>query len=55
VWASALIVAGVLLVVAAILAAAGKRQVAAATPLLPDQTIDSLKTDVAEIKKDAHR
>jgi len=55
VWASALIVGGAMLVIAAILAVAGRRQMAAAVPLVPEQTIDSLKTDVAEIKKDAHR
>ncbi|AEN13039.1 MULTISPECIES: phage holin family protein [unclassified Streptomyces] len=55
VWASALIVCGVLLAIAAVLALMGKKQVARATPPTPTRTMDSVKADVAEIKEKAHR
>ena len=54
VWASALIVGACLLAVAALLVLTAKRQVRRATPLVPEESIDSLKADVAEIKKDVH-
>ncbi|MDB1086425.1 phage holin family protein [Streptomyces sp. ACA25] len=55
VWASALIVTGVLFVIAAVLALMGKKQVGQAAPPMPERTIDSVKADVAEIKERAHR
>ncbi|MFJ4776000.1 phage holin family protein [Streptomyces sp. NPDC088762] len=55
VWASALIVTGVLAVTAAVVAMAGKKQIAKAGAPAPRQTIDSVKADVAEIKEKAHR
>ncbi|MEU3726985.1 phage holin family protein [Streptomyces sp. NPDC031705] len=55
VWASALIVAALLAAVAAVLAAGGKKQIARAGSPAPEQTIDSVKADVAEIKERAHR
>ncbi|MFF5705613.1 phage holin family protein [Streptomyces sp. NPDC012794] len=55
VWAAALVVAAVLAAVAAVMAVAGKKQIAKAGPPAPEQTIDSLKADVAEIKEHAHR
>lgn len=55
VWASALVVAGVLAVIAAALAAAGKRQIGRAIPPKPEQAIESVKADVAEIKERTHR
>jgi hypothetical protein len=55
VWASALIVAGVLLAVAGILALAGKKELSQATPPKPERTIDSVKADVAAVKEGAHR
>lgn len=54
-WASALIAAVVLAVVAAVLALMGKKQIGRATPPTPEQTIRSVKADVAEIKERAHR
>src|SRR6201995_1270405 len=54
VWLSALIVAAGLLLVAAVLGLIAKREVKSATPLAPEEAIDGLKADVAEIKKDAH-
>ncbi|GAA1504426.1 phage holin family protein [Streptomyces albidochromogenes] len=55
VWASALIVTAVLFLTAAVLAMAGKKQVGQATPPVPEQAIDSVKADMAEIKERAHR
>ncbi|MFD3807715.1 phage holin family protein [Streptomyces sp. NPDC058611] len=55
VWASALIMTAVLAVGAAVLARAGKKQVAKAGTPAPEQTIDSLKADLAEIKEKAQR
>ncbi|MFJ5265249.1 phage holin family protein [Streptomyces sp. NPDC088387] len=55
VWASALIVTAVLGVIAAVLAVRGKKQVTRAAPPAPEQTIDSVKADVAEIKESAKR
>ncbi|MEJ8633095.1 phage holin family protein [Streptomyces sp. MS2.AVA.5] len=54
-WAAALIITCVLFVIAAILAAMGKKQVGMATPPTPERAIDSIKADVAEIKERAHR
>ncbi|MFJ2645330.1 phage holin family protein [Streptomyces sp. NPDC087420] len=55
VWASALVVTAGLAAVAALLAVAGKKRVTKAAPPAPEQTIDSVKADVAEIKEKAHR
>ncbi|MEU9303824.1 phage holin family protein [Streptomyces sp. NPDC048269] len=55
VWASALILAVVLAVVAAVAAVAGRKQIAKAGAPAPEQTIDSVKADLAEIKEKAHR
>lgn len=49
-WASALIVAGVLFVIAGIAALTGKKQVAEATPPAPEKAIAGVKQDVATIK-----
>ncbi|MGW7056452.1 phage holin family protein [Streptomyces sp. NPDC054887] len=54
-WASALVVTGVLFLLASVLAVAGKKQVGGATPPVPERAIDSVKADVAEIKERAHR
>jgi uncharacterized membrane protein YqjE len=54
-WASALIVGAVLLVIAAVLALLGRRQVTQAVPPVPEQAIDSAKHDVREIRERAHR
>ncbi|CUW32822.1 hypothetical protein TUE45_pSRTUE45c_0190 (plasmid) [Streptomyces reticuli] len=55
VWAAALIVTAVLGVIAAVLAIRGKKQVDQAAPPTPEQTVESVKADVAEIKESAHR
>ena len=54
-WLSALIVGAALLVVAAVLAALGRSHMRKATPPVPTQTVDSVKTDVAAIRERAHR
>ncbi|MFH0522456.1 phage holin family protein [Streptomyces sp. M41] len=55
VWAAGLIVTGALLVVAGAMAAAGKAKVRQATPPAPEQSIDSVKADMAEIRERAQR
>ena len=54
-WAAALIVGGALLIVAGIAAMLGKSQFGRATPAVPEQTVESVKADVEEIKERAHR
>ncbi|WP_166133543.1 phage holin family protein [Nocardioides ochotonae] len=49
-WASALIVAGVLFVIAAIAAVIGRREVQQATPVAPERAVAGVKEDVATIK-----
>ncbi|MFE0930872.1 phage holin family protein [Streptomyces mutabilis] len=55
VWAAALIVTAVLGVVTGVLALTGKKEVTRAAPPALEQTIDSVKVDVAEIKESAKR
>ncbi|MFH9402507.1 phage holin family protein [Streptomyces sp. NPDC017638] len=55
VWAAALIVTAVLGVIAGVMALTGKKQIAEAAPPAPQQTIENVKADVAEIKESAHR
>ncbi|MFF3029648.1 phage holin family protein [Streptomyces rubiginosohelvolus] len=54
-WAAALIVTAVLAAVAGATALAGKKQIARAGTPAPEQTIDSVKADLAEVKERAHR
>ena len=54
-WIAAFIAAGGLALIAAVMALAGKSQVAKATPPKPDAAIESVQADVAEIKEKAHR
>ncbi|MCX4617682.1 phage holin family protein [Streptomyces mirabilis] len=55
VWAAALTVTAVLGVIAAVMTMTGKKQVSQAAPPTPEQAIDSVKADVAEIKESAQR
>ncbi|MFB7243881.1 hypothetical protein CW362_11320 [Streptomyces populi] len=55
VWAAALIVTVVLGLVAAAMALTGKKQADRAAPPKPEQAIENVKADVAEIKRSAHR
>ena len=54
-WISAFIVTGALAMTAGVMALAGKKQVAEATPPKPEAAIDSVQADVAEIKERAQR
>ncbi|MGN6130757.1 MAG: phage holin family protein [Nocardioidaceae bacterium] len=49
-WASALIVAGVLFLVAGIAAMVGKSEVSSAGPMKPEEALEGLKEDVATVK-----
>lgn len=55
VWVSALIIGGILLVIAGILAATGIGQVKKATPLIPEHAVDSTKRDVETVKESVRR
>lgn len=55
VWAAGLIVSAVLGVIAAVMAVRGKKQVDRAGRPMPEQTVETVKADVAEIKERAHR
>lgn len=55
VWAAALVVTLVLGAVAAAMAVRGKKQVDRAAPPAPQEAIESVKADVAEIRRSAHR
>ncbi|MFC7533621.1 phage holin family protein [Actinoplanes sp. GCM10030250] len=50
-WAAALIVTGVLFLVAGVLALVGKKQLSRATPPEPQAAIQNLKADVDEVKR----
>jgi uncharacterized membrane protein YqjE len=54
-WLAALIVAVVLFAVAGVLALTGKKQVDQATPPTPEAAIDSVQTDIDEVKERAGR
>ena len=54
-WLAALIVGAALLAPAGVLAALGRGHMRKSTPPLPTEAVDSVKTDVAEIKERAHR
>lgn len=55
VWAAALSVTAALAAVTTLMAALGKQQISKASPPTPEQTIDGVKADVAEIKEKAQR
>ena len=55
VWAAALIVSGVLLLLAGLLALAGIGQVKRGTPLTPDEAIASTKRDIETVKESTKR
>jgi peptidoglycan/LPS O-acetylase OafA/YrhL len=55
VWAAALIVAAVLGVIAAVMALSGRKQIEEGAPPTPEETVRSVKADVAEIKESAKR
>ncbi|MFC8095732.1 phage holin family protein [Streptomyces sp. NPDC057301] len=55
IWVAALIVTVVLAAITALMAALGKKQISRASPPTPERTLDSVKSDVAEIKEKAQR
>jgi Flp pilus assembly protein TadB len=55
VWLSALIIGVALLVVAAIVAAVGRSRMRRASPAMPTEAVDSIKTDVEQIKERVRR
>jgi Putative Actinobacterial Holin-X, holin superfamily III len=54
-WLAALIVGTVLLVVAAIAALLGRARLRKAAPPVPSETVESIKTDVAEVRESVRR
>jgi hypothetical protein len=54
-WAAALIVGGAIMLVAGIVALAGKGQLSRATPPVPKQAVESVKADLEEVKESARR
>jgi Putative Actinobacterial Holin-X, holin superfamily III len=54
-WVSALIVGAVLLVLAGVLALAGRSQVSQAVPPMPSEAVESTKHDVQAVKESARR
>ena len=54
-WLAALVVGVVVLLVAGVLALAGKKQVQAATPPVPEKAVGSVKKDVEAVKEGLHR
>ncbi len=54
-WLSALIIGTALLVVAGIVTLMGRAKLRQATPPVPEETVQSIKADVDEIKERTHR
>ncbi|MFF0492671.1 phage holin family protein [Nocardia sp. NPDC003482] len=54
-WASALIVGGVLLLIAAVAALVGRSRIQQATPPVPEQAVADVRRDVAVVKERSHR
>lgn len=52
-WGAALVVAAVLLAVAGVLGVLGKKQVEQVAPPVPENTVDSVKEDIATIRERA--
>jgi uncharacterized membrane protein YqjE len=50
-WASALIVTGVLFVIAGVAALVGKKEIAAAVPPVPEEALQGVKLDLAVLKR----
>jgi Flp pilus assembly protein TadB len=54
-WLAALVIGVALFAVAGVAALLGKARLKEAVPPVPEETVSSVKTDVAEIKERAHR
>jgi uncharacterized membrane protein YqjE len=55
VWLSALIIGGVLLLVAGLLAVMGRSQIRRATPPMPERAVEGVKRDVETVNERMHR
>lgn len=55
VWAACLIITAALFVIAGVLALLGRMEIRRATPAAPHEAIDSVKTDVAELRERTRR
>ena len=53
-WVAAVIVGAALVIVAAVAALIGKREVSQATPLLPAEAVDGIKQDLQAVKPGEH-
>jgi len=54
-WLAALIVALALFAAAAVMGVVGRRQLERATPLVPEETVQSVKADIDELKEGVRR
>jgi hypothetical protein len=54
-WAACLVVMGALFLAAGLMALVGRAQLRKATPAAPQQAMESVRTDIHEIKESAHR
>jgi len=54
-WLAALIIGAALLVIAAVVAAVGRNRMRRASPAMPTEAVDSIKTDVEQIRERARR
>lgn len=54
-WAAALIVGAVLALVAGVAALLGRREVAQATPPVPQEAVAGIREDIQTVKESAHR
>ena len=54
-WAAALIVAAVVLVAAGIMALLGRQKLKSATPVVPQDSVDSVRADIDAVKEGMHR
>ena len=53
-WLAAVIVGVVLLLIASVLATVGKREVSQATPMFPQESMESVRRDVEVVKEGIH-
>jgi hypothetical protein len=54
-WLAALIVALALFAAAAVMGVMGRRKIERATPLVPEETVQSVKADIDELKEGVRR
>jgi hypothetical protein len=54
-WLAALIVAVLLFAVAGVMAVVGRKEIKQAAPPVPQETVDSVKADIDEVKERAQR